>query len=232
MKYITDIWDEIVTWCHSGVEVINYGALYNWYAATDVRNITSAGWHIPTRDECLTLLSILDPDGLPKSNTAGGLMKQIGTTHWTSPNTDATNSSGFNGRGSGFRPSNFQQLTTGFAMWALEGASTTAVALSYNHGIFYINNSGFYNSYKYYGLSIRPIKDSTTLTHGQTGTYTGNDGKVYQTICIGTQELVADNLTETKYRDGTDIPIVTDNTAWAALVTGAMCYYNNNINNA
>ena len=80
-------------------------------------------------------------------------------------------------------------------------------------------------------MSIRLIKDSTTLTHGQTGTYTGNDGKVYRTICIGTQEWLADNLCETLYRDGSPIPEVTDNATWAALTTGALCAYNNDWNN-
>ena len=81
------------------------------------------------------------------------------------------------------------------------------------------------------GASIRLIKDSTTLSHGQTGTYTGNDGRVYQTICIGTQEWLSENLMETKYRNGDAIPEVTDNTAWAALATGARCAYNNTITN-
>mgnify|MGYP006914138474 FL=1 len=81
-------------------------------------------------------------------------------------------------------------------------------------------------------MSLRIVKKSTTLLNGEEGTYTGNDGKAYRTICIGTQEWLADNLCETKYRNGDMIPIVTDNTAWAALTTGAMCYYDNDINNA
>jgi len=74
--------------------------------------------------------------------------------------------------------------------------------------------------------------DSTTLTDGQTGTYTGNDGKIYPTVCIGTQEWVACNIAETKYRDGSNIPEVTDNATWAALTTGALCAYENNWDNA
>ncbi len=85
--------------------------------------------------------------------------------------------------------------------------------------------------YKATGTSLRPVKESTTLTHGQSGTYTGNDGKVYRTICIGTQEWVADNLCETKYRNGDSIPEVQDNISWAALTTGARCFYNNDPNN-
>jgi hypothetical protein len=82
------------------------------------------------------------------------------------------------------------------------------------------------------GAPIRLIKDSTTLTHGQTGTYTDPSGYVYRTICIGTQEWVADNIKTEHYRNGDAIPVVTDNADWAALVTGAMCYYNNDISNA
>jgi len=81
------------------------------------------------------------------------------------------------------------------------------------------------------GLALRPLKDSTTLTHGQTGIYTGNDGKVYRTICIGTQEWLACNLAETKYRNLDDIPEVTDNDDWVALTTGALCAYDNDWDN-
>jgi len=44
---------------------------------------------------------------------------------------------------------------------------------------------------------------------------------------IGTQTWMTRNLTVSKYRNGDIIPQVTDNTEWAALTTGAWCYYNN-----
>ena len=46
-------------------------------------------------------------------------------------------------------------------------------------------------------------------------------------VTIGTQVWSSTNLDVTTYRDGTPIPQVTDPTAWAALTTGAWCYYNN-----
>jgi uncharacterized protein (TIGR02145 family) len=63
---------------------------------------------------------------------------------------------------------------------------------------------------------------------GETGTVEDDDGNVYQTIGIGAQVWMAENLKTTKYNDGTPIPNITDNAAWAAaLRTGAYSDYSN-----
>jgi len=59
------------------------------------------------------------------------------------------------------------------------------------------------------------------------GTVTDIDGNVYNTVIIGTQNWMTENLKTTKYKDGTTIPLVTDGTAWKALATGGYCLYNN-----
>jgi len=218
---------------------ITYGALYNWYAATDARNICSAGWHIPMKENVRDLMLFIDPDGTAGVNDAGGYLKEIGFTYWNSPNFDATDTYGFHLRGSGQRygPTGvFYYLKTRCFFWCDESVSPTHAYVSYclnNNAVFftYCFPVG-YTEYKKGGMAIRPLKDSTTLTHGQAGIYTGNDGKIYRTICIGTQEWLADNLAETKYRNGDTIPEVTNNAAWAALATGALCAYNNNWLNA
>jgi uncharacterized protein (TIGR02145 family) len=71
-------------------QIATYGALFNWYAATDNRNIAPTGWHLPTDAEWTTLTTTLLGDVV-----AGGKMKEAGYLHWLSPNTDATNESGF-----------------------------------------------------------------------------------------------------------------------------------------
>jgi len=59
------------------------------------------------------------------------------------------------------------------------------------------------------------------------GSLTDIDGNVYKTIQIGTQVWMAENLKTTKYKDGTSIQNITDNTTWRNLTTPAFCYYNN-----
>lgn len=63
------------------------------------------------------------------------------------------------------------------------------------------------------------------------GTVTDIDGNVYNTVTIGTQCWMVENLKTTRYNDGTTIPNVTDNTEWSNLTTGAWCYYNNDASN-
>lgn len=68
-------------------------------------------------------------------------------------------------------------------------------------------------------------------TKGQTGTVTDIDGNIYNTIQIGTQTWMTENLKVTHYRDGTPIPLVPDSISWMYINDGYYAYYNNDTNN-
>ena len=66
-----------------------------------------------------------------------------------------------------------------------------------------------------------------SLTQGD-NTVTDIDGNVYHTVSIGSQVWMVENLKTTKLNDGTVIPNVTNNTAWAGQTTPDYCWYDNN----
>jgi len=80
-------------------------------------------------------------------------------------------------------------------------------------------------------------KDDVNPTNGKTtalfnpsviyGSLTDQDGNTYKTVTIGSQTWMAENLRTTKYRNGDNIPEVTDSIAWVNLSTGAYCNYQN-----
>jgi len=206
------------------IKAVKFGLLYNWYTANDARGLLPIGWHVPSKTEFETLVSFIGG-----SSGAGNILKETGTTWWNY-DSGSTNSSKFNLRGSGFRGSfSFNGLLTNNYTLSLTTAGENFYFLYVISATTSANLSLITS--KITGVAIRGIKDSTILTNGQQGYMLDNDNFRYPTICIGTQEWMAANLKTTKYRNGDSIPEVTDNTAWAALTTGALCAYNNDWDN-
>jgi uncharacterized protein (TIGR02145 family) len=77
-----------------------YGALYNWNAVK-TGLLCPSGWHVPAEADW-TILT----DYLGGESEAGGKLKESGTTHWESPNTGATNETGFTALPGGSRLTN------------------------------------------------------------------------------------------------------------------------------
>jgi uncharacterized protein (TIGR02145 family) len=173
-------WANLTTgaWCYynndptNGSDYGNYGKLYNWYAVAGIydaaslanpslrKQLAPTGWHIPTDEEWTTLTSFLG--GI---NIAGGKMKD--TYSWATPNTGATNSSGFSGLAGGYRSDNghFQDIGAIGWWWS----SSTYNVLTYNNlsvpvvrirYLNYINRIVTIQGMHYpYGFSVRCIRD-------------------------------------------------------------------------
>lgn len=136
-----------------------HGALYNWYAVDTAsnggRNVCPSGWHIPSFQEWHDLSSYLE-------SSAGGKLKVIGTEYWNSPNTGATNESGFSGLGSGWR-------TGGTGEYLHQGIYTcwwsSSIDISDSSKAWYMelmhdqSSILLYNWYVPCGFSVRCVKD-------------------------------------------------------------------------
>jgi uncharacterized protein (TIGR02145 family) len=126
-----------------------YGAIYNWYAVseTNPKNVCPTGWHVP---------SILEFESL----SGGGDLKETGTTHWESPNTGATNNTGFTGLPGGYRLSgSFLDLGKTGMFWSstadpLNPSMAKARRLGYDTSHFGVSGGTKSN-----GWSVRCIKD-------------------------------------------------------------------------
>ena len=162
-------WTNLTTgaWCYYNNDSVNgatYGKLYNWYAVAGIhdtdpntpnKKLAPTGYHIPSDAEWTTLTEYLGGQ-----DVAGGKMKEEGTIHWTSPNTDATNSSGFTGLPGGYRNyylGSFDTIGNRCYWWSSLEANTSFAlgrVLHFNGG-----NATSFGYYKEDGFSVRCLRD-------------------------------------------------------------------------
>jgi uncharacterized protein (TIGR02145 family) len=131
-----------------------------------------------------------------------------------------------------------------------EGASVTARGICWNisgnptisdnittdgtgTGTFTSNLSGLASYSRYFVRAY--ATNSAGTAYGDQFSFntqeTDNDGNSYNTVIIGTQIWIVENLKTTKFNDGTTIPVVSDNVVWNSLTTPGCCWYNNDIVN-
>jgi uncharacterized protein (TIGR02145 family) len=144
--------------------VETYGRLYNWYTVNDPRGLAPEGWHVPTDEEWKQLemflgMSQSEADATNWRGTdEGGKMKEAGTAHWQSPNTGATNSSGFSALPGGSRSNNggYLGITTAAKFFS---STSSGGGLAWGR-ILQHERSGIYRGgQKVEGFSIRCVRD-------------------------------------------------------------------------
>mgnify|MGYP001186058828 CR=1 FL=1 len=157
-------WNSLTTgaWCYYNNDPstgATYGKLYNWYAVNDPRGLAPEGWHIPNNSEWIALENCAGGYTL-----AGGALKETGTGHWTSPNTGATNSTGFTALPGGQRDpgGGFSFLSNVGNWWSSAAGQYTHYGITtyggYYRSIFY-GSAVFYGNEAYMGYPSYPIAD-------------------------------------------------------------------------
>lgn len=163
-----------------------YGRLYTWSAAT---NACPEGWTLPSTIDWNTLMHG-DGEGW---SAAGRLLKS--TEGWYN-NGNGPDSYHFTALPAGFRTSggSFRNESNCAYFWSsMDDGDNKADLVSLN----YAENAAGANEYdKEYGLSVRCIKNpnGNSSFEGYGSLTDSRDGQVYQTVEIGEQTWMAQNL--------------------------------------
>lgn len=132
---------------------ITYGGLYNWYTV-NTGKLCPVGWRVPD-DADWTRLT----DQLKGEDAAGGKLKETGTEHWNSPNTAATNETGFTALPGGLRlhKGKFEYLGKYSIWWSSTSNNHSAWCrlLNYENSLVYR-----FDDDKRTGLSIRCVREN------------------------------------------------------------------------
>jgi len=152
-----------------------YGALYTWPAAMHIiteddikpgkiQGVCPTGWHLPSDSEWKQLEMFLGMSSVEanrddwRGTDEGGKMKHKGTLYWESPNTGASNESGFSAIPGGWRDGAgyFKNLGTATRFWSSSkrGDYAWIRQLDYNSSKIYRDTKGLYEAH-----SVRCIKD-------------------------------------------------------------------------
>ena len=210
-----------------------YGLLYNWYAASDER-IGNSGFTVPTDAELTAMRSYT-------SNVNLHSTRAVPDPHprWNTFRDYYTDLYKFSILPSGQRrltPSTFDSIGAFALMWA--GTEDNA----YNGWrIQVLNDTRIFRgtSAKHFGHATRLTRLATAeelaIPEGEIipNYYKGNNNFLYDCVRINDRIWLAQNLAETKWIDGTDIPFAGANGInftggeWAALITPGVCAYDN-----
>lgn len=201
-------------WFHSTVKKKQPDSFMGLYYRGDIvhysKTIAADGWRIPSTNDMFYICNTLADFG-----TCAPYLRELGYTNWSDMGLPANDLFHLNFKGSGiYYPED--------DYWA-EVKDTciiqTSTIIDYTKCGYYQFNSEFAPIYFYAydsleNVPLRVCRTNMGMSDGEFGTYIGNDGKVYKTVCWSNREMITSNLNETKFSDGTDIPIVNSGTAF------------------
>lgn len=133
--------------------IATYGRFYNWYAV-NTGKLAPKGWRVPTDADWTQLTTYLGGESV-----AGDKLKEVGTAHWISPNTGATNETGFTALPGGFSGNYLSFNYIGYyGYWwsSTEGEASKAWSRWIHYNLSYV--SKIYGL-KERGFSVRCLRD-------------------------------------------------------------------------
>lgn len=213
--------------------VPTYGLLYNWPAVmqmdfnsgeSDIQGICPDGWHVPCEQEWYTLLYyMMGQSDLQCDNQSDNIGKALASTSgWQSCGSNCTvgndlstnNASGFSAMPAGSYDGYYDNENFGYKAFFWSSSKSLYNNMADIEYLVYDRASLSHWAYgMMYFLSVRCLRNETDNVHSggqpcpQHPTVTDYDGNVYNTVQIGTQCWMKENLKTSHYADGTYIPV-------------------------
>ncbi|MDY6327298.1 MAG: FISUMP domain-containing protein, partial [Bacteroidales bacterium] len=193
---------------------------------SNVQGVCPSGWHLPSELEWIELTNYVSSQSKFRCNVndkydnAKALASEIGwamlsnITGYCVPGNDPStnNATGFSAIPIAFCNGNiYINEWTMASFWSSTFDGNNVRVLRINKNSQYVNYVGSDFQARQYGLSVRCVKDTGNTSLGAqpcpgTHTVTDLDNNVYNTVQIGNQCWMKENMRSTKYSDGTDIP--------------------------
>ena len=237
-------------------DVIIYdGFLYNWLVTQEATLISALGikegWAVPTSAEFTTLIDYLIARGFNYDDTV--VDNKIGKAVCTDSGWDVSatvgavgntdypakqNVTGFSAKPTGYRTNTGAYLNMGMSAWFWSKTEVNSTSSFSFICSYYDIRFGATSTLKLMGNAIRLFRPATApeLFHADgtaiNSTYYGNDGKPYNGVKLGTQIWLSQNLAETKWSTGVEIPLCEPAATWIALTVPARCSYDNDVDNS
>jgi uncharacterized protein (TIGR02145 family) len=242
-------------WCYYNNDPANglkYGKLYNWHAVNDPRGLAPEGWHVPSTEECKTLINQQGGFG-----QAGLKMKSSDTWYGGG----GYNKDGFNGLAGGRRGKNgnFSSLGVYFFWWTSskynnEGADycylekskdSVKIELMYNERGFSVrcvkekaekeSDINTKSLEEWAEDSQKRLQDASSKSSSKVpNKKSSGPAANLKSVVIGTQTWTSENLNVSTFRNGDPIPEVRSTEEWKKAGENkqpAWCYYNNDPKN-
>jgi len=204
-----------------------YEYYYNGYSQIGINgaSLANTGWRVATRGDWTQLYSGSQTP-LVSTYINMGQYKSIDDLciNWLSPNDNALDSFGLHLLPVGYRNA-FDGTFFGinqYTAYSYGNGITDEIDFSYNDPNAISATNGTMN----WGNPVRLVSDAVGILDGTTITYIGNNGKLYNAVCINELYWITENLKETLYRNLTPITNANSNATWIAATNGAYSIYN------
>ena len=200
----------------------------NWYSSTKVTSTTAIGFWLSS----ITNISYQNSGNKNFGFSVRCIKDRLSNINTTSVSTLSNNSATCVGN---ITSAGGDTVTARGVVWSTNPNPTIALTTKTTNGggigSFTASITGLTTSTTYYvrayATNISGTAYGNEISFTTTNLPADIDGNIYDTVVVGSQTWLKQDLKVSRYRNGDAIPQITNSTTWGNLTSGAFCWYNN-----